>query len=498
MKYIARIENNITFFVKAVLGILLLWGLSMVLFKIKPFWHDEWRLIYNLKFKTHQELWGTLEYTQQFPRVYLQLTKWFTAAFHYNYFSLRVPAFALAVCSVFFCWHLMNRIYKEAMPARYLLVLMTVSNFTFIEYLVQTKQYQMEILMSLVALWQAIQLILLFEKGMQSNFSYGLICLSFLLAPYFSYTYPIAVAPLFGLVFLQLTFWKKYRHASCRNSMLILPLLLSFISITIFYFIDVQQLMNDREMQQFWKFRMATDNTKQFLIIKNLWGWLAKMGSGFVFECVFGTIGWAAVGWAMHQHLSAFRKMKVTASYQLRVYCIGLVIVSLLLFFAGKLPLSEPKFNAFTIPALSILIIYFLTGIPFKKSARVMTIILLLALGGNIITSVINMFTLKEYRQRISILHATDKVIRMAQKEKIPILITPGVAYSDDITIYMPGMRMITADVILKTFPAYHPESNLPVYAIDSIAQARQVLAQLPHLQKAWIGDGWHYHLYSK
>src|SRR5687768_15935224 len=125
MKLFDKIEQHTDIVIKGVLALLLTWGLSLVLFKIRPFWHDEWRLIYNLKFKSHQQLWGTLDYTQQFPRLYLQLTKAFTALFNYNYFSLRFPAFFLGAANVFLCWSLMKRAYGNSITERYLLVLMT-------------------------------------------------------------------------------------------------------------------------------------------------------------------------------------------------------------------------------------------------------------------------------------------------------------------------------------------------------------------------------------
>src|SRR5690606_18073544 len=148
----------------------------------------------------------------QFPRVYLQLTKIVSSFFDYTYFSLRFPAYFLAALNVWFCFRLMKRIYKPLFLECYLFVLMTVSNFTFIEYLVQTKHYQMEILMSLTALWQMLEMISLFEKGLRHKARYVLLCAVFLIAPFFSYTYPIAVAPVFIVVLLQLFLWKKYRH----------------------------------------------------------------------------------------------------------------------------------------------------------------------------------------------------------------------------------------------------------------------------------------------
>lgn len=470
MKAVDFIEQHADIIVRAILSILLLWGMAMVFFAIKPFWHDEWRLIYNLKFKTAGDLWGDLEFTQQFPRVYLQLTKLFTSSFDYSYFSLRFPAYFVGVVNVFFCYRLMKRIYKQPGMEKYLFVLMTVSNFTFIEYLVQTKHYQMEICMSLVALWQAIEMISLFEKGMKNSVVYILLCISFFAAPFFSYTYPIAVAPVFLLVFLQVCIWRNEQHKLVRVWQQLFPLFLSAIAILIFYIIDVRQLMNDEEMQTFWKFRMASEENERFTIVKNLWGWFAKMGSGLVFEIFFGFAGIAAVCYAFGTNFRYLKKnIRIDAAAQLRLYGLGLILVVSVLFFAGKMPLSEPKFNAFTIPAISILIIYFLSEMKKQKLShffKIFTAILFCALAGNVASSVIRTFTLPEYKKRMATYHATQQAISLAQKENIPILVAPGVAYPDDINSHMPGMQLITADCVLKTFPAYSVAQQLLVLPI--------------------------------
>lgn len=503
MKIIDFIERYANIIVRSILALLLLWGMAMVAFDIKPFWHDEWRLIYNLKFKTTNELWGDLEFTQQFPRVYLQLTRIFTSSFDYNYFSLRFPAYFIAVINVLFCFRLMRRIYKQLAIENYLFVLMTVSNFTFIEYLVQTKHYQMEICMGLMALWQALEMISLFENGIKNKFIYTLLCTSFFVAPFFSYTYPIAVAPVFLLVFLQICLWRNEQYKPVHLWQQLLPLLLSAIAIFIFYIIDVRQLMSDEEMRTFWKFRMAGEENRKFTVVKNLWGWFAKMGSGLVFEIIFGFAGIAAVLYTSGTHFNYLKKnIHINTTAQLRLYGLGLTLVVLALFFAGKLPLSEPKFNAFTIPALSILVIYFLSEMKKRKQQnffKILTIIIFCALSGNVITSIINTFTLPEYKKRMATYHATQKVISLAQKENIPILVTPGVAYPDDINSHMPGMQLITADCILKTFPAYSVKQHLPVLPIQRKDSFAKELQQIPlSYHRVMAGDGFDYKIYER
>src|SRR5439155_1096623 len=68
---------------------------------------------------------------------------------------------------------------------------------------VQIKQYEMEILLSLVAIWQLLELLEIRESRPPGIARYLLLCLSFLISPFFSYTYPIAVAPVFIVMFVQ-------------------------------------------------------------------------------------------------------------------------------------------------------------------------------------------------------------------------------------------------------------------------------------------------------
>lgn len=70
----------------ATLLFLIAWGFISVIFPVRPFWIDEWRIIYNLKFKTAEGLRGPMDFMQQFPRAYLQLIKAFTALFNCSYF----------------------------------------------------------------------------------------------------------------------------------------------------------------------------------------------------------------------------------------------------------------------------------------------------------------------------------------------------------------------------------------------------------------------------
>jgi hypothetical protein len=173
-----KAEKALRYITLFTLSFLVCWGVAVVIAEIKPFWVDEWRVIYNLKFKTPAQLWGALDYMQQFPRVYLQIVKWFAANLDYSYTSLRLPSFIVGVTTIIACYRLMDRLYPKTQLSRFLFVMVFISSYTFTEYFVQIKQYTMEMLLSIVALWQLIYLFELEQNSKEDP--YILLCLSFL------------------------------------------------------------------------------------------------------------------------------------------------------------------------------------------------------------------------------------------------------------------------------------------------------------------------------
>ncbi len=270
------------------------WGIISVIFQIRPFWIDEWRVIYNLKFKTSTELWGPLDFMQQFPRVYLQLVKGFTSWFNYNYFSLRLPSFIVGSFTMLLAWRVMKRIFPDGHFNRFLFVIILISSCTFTDYFVQIKQYTMDLLLSLVAMWQFIELIELPKIAKINWFNYLVLCLSFAIVPYFSYIYPIAISPVFIIVFIQaLLKFKGHSTAYALRNGLIqgFPLFLCLINILWFYKIDVAQLMADKGMQKFWGHLMMKDGFSIGAFLNNFFNFFAEEGAGLIYWLLFGILG---------------------------------------------------------------------------------------------------------------------------------------------------------------------------------------------------------------
>ena len=455
------------------------WGIISVIFQIRPFWVDEWRVIYNLKFKTPSELWGPLDFMQQFPRVYLQIVKWFTSIFNYNYFSLRLPSFIVGSLTMLMAWRVMRRIFPKGNFNRYLFVIILISSCTFTEYFVQIKQYTMDLLLSLLALWQFIKLIELPRNAKTNWFSYIILCISFAIVPYFSYIYPIAISPVFIIIFIQsllrfndkaLTAYQAFKYGLSQG----LPLLLCFLSILWFYKIDVAQLMADKGMHNYWGHLMMQDGFSLGSFLNNFFNFFGEEGAGLVYWLLFGILGMGSFVFGLYRCIRYLHKNEIGFNELIRFYCVLLIIVVTILFLAGKFPMGEPRLNSFTIPSIAILMILFLDTFKevkrLSKVSKVLSVILYVGVIGNIYTTFISSITGPEYCKKLCIYRATEKAIIEAQNKHLTIYITPDVAYPYDKTLNLPFQNTVPGDWVLKTFPAFDVNINIPVINIKSIS----------------------------
>jgi len=488
------------------LSFMVCYGFVLVFAQVKPFWIDEWRLIYNLKFKDPATLWGPLDFTQQFPRVYLEMMKIFTRLFDYSYFTMRLPSCLVATATILLCYRLMNKIYKPDTVTRFLFVFILVSSVTFTEYFVQVKQYTMEIFLSLVAIWQLLGVLGINNNGVQHKGRYALLCLTFLVAPFFSYTYPIAAAPIFLVVLTQniLKFRSKDEPKQKPQILFLqwLPLFFAACSIVVFYLIDVSRVMADKEMNAYWSYRMMSGGSGMLHICSKCWDFFAQVGAGFIFEIIFGVLGISAFFWGAYKWVGSAGKTMYGTHELLRLYALLLIVIAIGLFMVGKLPV-EPKFNAFTVPSITILVIFLLDRLYILPGYRRFTgwfiAVLIIGLIGNIVSSAADLVLKPTYAKRMEIYVATEKAIMRAQAGGIPILVTPGVAYPDAITNVVPNLATMEASAVLKTFPAYKVSDNIPVYTISDLTDLKEKVKQLPSsITSVLAGDGITFRLISR
>ncbi len=491
---------------------LLCFGVAMAFFPIRPFWNDEWRLIYNLKFKTNQQLWGQLDLLQQCPRVYLTLLKKFTSFFDYSYTAMRLPALITAIASIFLLLHLKKKIVPGNSIYSYLFILILISSQTFTDYLVQVKQYEIEIFVCLLALWQLVTLLEICDDGMQvSKSKYFLLCFTFAVAPFFSYTYPIAVAPVIPIVILYAASVRKKQTGATDNINLLtlfIPLIVVFVAIIIFYIVDVKQLMADSRMYTSYR-RMLGHDKDEGHIIENFWKFFSLLGSGLMFEVIFGALGISAFCYGIYR-LAKTKMQEYTKEDYFKLYAVVLSLLTLALIFSGKLMGGVARLTAFTVPSISILIISFIEDLKTKyrygKLANVLAAVVFLGLYGNVVTTYINMFTYPEYSNRIKTYWNSGKALKLARLGKMPILITDGVR-GDKIINHdtIPGqMRFNTitpeqiagadtlcAEVVLKVNPEYKTWDPIPVYWLPDTKWTAEYMLQLPHeVRTAMVCDG--------
>lgn len=504
---------------RIVLWFMVCYGLALVLAQVKPFWIDEWRLIYNLKYKSCAELWGSLEFMQQFPRGYLSLIKLFSAPFDYSYFTLRFPSFLAGTITILFAYRLMDKIYTQKQVTRFLFVLIIVSSHTFTAYFIQVKQYTMEILLSLLAIWQLLQLIKLDEGAAYTNRSYLLLCITFLVAPFFSYTYPIVVAPVFFIVFckgLQLA-----RHGvslSLKIRMLTrlwFPLSLAAVGIVAFYLADAAQLMKDNGMQLYWGYLMMQHGFDLAIFCKSFFRLFAETGSGLLFELIFGLLGVVAFFYTMvHCAIALFKRQKID---YFMCYSVLMVIVVLALYTAGRLPIGEARLNSCVLPAMAMLIVSFINFLSSRPRhmalAGSITFILFLGGVGHVLSSSVRGLCGAVYSRTLNTYVNTENAIILAQEKKIPIFITSSIAYPDEKMVNFPttgiaatimclpfgytndGCATLTdnipGDWVLKTFPAYKVQEHIPVYALNDMSEVQRCIQQLPpDVKSVLAGDG--------
>ena len=493
-----KTNNILKYITLATLFFMVCAGLYQVVCPVRPFWIDEWSIIYNLKFKSPADLRGPLVFMQQFPRVYLLAVKWFSSQLDYSYFSLRFPSFFVGVCTMVLGYRLMGRLFSGTCSSRFLFVLAVISASTFTEYFVQVKQYTMDIFLSLAALAQLLVLLRIAAGKQVIWWRYALLCAGFAACPFFSYTYPIVIAPVFATLAVQAVRVYKCTSTTGKGSILAktaFPLVLCAASIVVFYKADVAQVMKDCGMKQYWGDIMMVNGFNARIFFRGLALLFAQVGSGLLFQVIFGVLGFAGFVYAV-AGIAAPGPRPCCTQQQVRLYCVSLLTLVLLLFAAGKLPVGEARLNSFTVPAITILVVCFIAWLATLRIRQgvVTGLILVIFAGtaGHIFTSYKKAMTGAEHQKRLALYIKEEQSIKRAQAADLPLVVPSAAAYPYDTVINFPGTSQranvlcypdgrknhqeltsginMPADWVIKTLPAYSVRQNMPVYAIDRIS----------------------------
>ena len=434
-------------------------GLVMTIFQVHPFFLDEWAIIYNLKFKTATELWGGLDKTQQFPRVYLQVLKWFTSLFDYSYTSLRLPSFLVHCFGLWYCIYLSKKLFRDNIFYQWLWVLIYAAYPTSIFYFVLTKQYTMEMLMGLVGIVQLWQLVNINKGEAVSPARYAWLCASFFIAPLFSYTYPMVAAPIFGVVLLN-TFSKGSNLGRQW-----LALLLCAIGILLLYRLDITQVMQDKGMENYWKDYYMTNGFSITELLHNIYMYFYLFGRG-PFMILLGVVGMVAWLFGTYKSVGILRKKDKAILEWLVLYSVSLMWLSIVLFIMGKLPLNAHRLNAYKTAATGIIIIYFFMQLQqstlLRKPVYAVAGVLFVLQIVFIVQPLIRDFTEETHKRKMLIYNNGKTAVAIAQEEKIPVFTTSMTLYPHD--------DIDQADWVIKSYPLYNKEMNIPVYPISDSA----------------------------
>jgi hypothetical protein len=269
-------------------------------------------------------------------------------------------------------------------------------------------------------------------------------------------------------------------------------LFLTLFGITIFYAIDISQVAEDANMHQYWQHLLGT-TAPIYLLPEHFFHFLAQPGSGFVFWWIFGLLGVTSIVVVFRKTIHHFRIRLMLTEHYLNLYAILTLLLVIFLNVVGKLPLGEPRLNAFGIPAIALIVVSMLqqTAEMYAKQTTLATCILLSGLTGNIYTTIAATLTGETYHKRMAIYRATEDAILLAAKEKLPILVTPGVAWPYNGTKNYPFDEDVPGDWVLMCWPAYSTQNATAVYAIPDMKMLPEFLGRLPtDVHKVVAGDG--------
>jgi hypothetical protein len=276
----------------------------------------------------------------------------------------------------------------------------------------------------------------------------------------------------------------------------LLPLLLCAAGIGTFYFVDAKQLLADKGMKAFWQYNLA-GALEAGGILSNFYTVFAQVGSGYVFQTIFGILGVAAFFRACRQGFADIRDKQAPGLMAwMRLYAVVLLLTVAALFLAGKLPLGESRLNAFITVSVAILLIDLLHWLmrTFPRSNVITAIGAILYIGvvGNIYTTIIGNYMDPDLSKRRQIYATIGRAISLARERQVPILATPGVAYPYEADQNLPDTTStVPGDWVLKTHPAYRFRDSISIYPIADMSQAVACLDTLaPGISAAVVTDG--------
>ncbi|MBI5099512.1 MAG: hypothetical protein HZB30_09780 [Nitrospirae bacterium] len=482
-------------------GIVIVEIISIV--RMKPFWLDEWFVIVNIKFKEIEEFFfRPLDFNQGFPRAYLVLIKYFSRIFNYNYLSLVLIPFIVQLLNIVFFWYVSTEIiYKEDKLKSYLLILVFLSYETTFIYFTQVKQYTMEMFCSLLALWQFYEFSKCFKDINVTCFRFWIAVGIFLVAPFFSYSYPIIATPLIISLFITFLFTPK-KFSNITKTLF--PLILFLIAIVTEYHLDIKYAISlNIHLDDWWRSYIATyesfnlfalnllrsffifmslifipidktykdtiwssDHMKYIVYLVRILFFLIPTVIGMINISIYTIKSFIDRTKKENSFFKGFKIISFNESFSISIFFFILFFAVWVLYFLSLLPLGPKRVNYFCVPMVGYL---WLEGVSFFKRNKKK----LFYAYGNIILIIGLIFLLifigvgytKEALEKSGSQALWYQTIGKAIKA----------AYETDAVIVRPEEQKWEHaqgwhfDLMLRTHPYYNHKKDLKIVSMDDI-----------------------------
>lgn len=470
--------------------------------RMKPFWLDEWFIINNFKYKEIGGLFfHPLDFNQSFPRVYLVLIKYFSRIFNYNYLSLVLIPFIVQLLNIGFLYYVvLNIVYKNDKFKSYIFILIFLSYPTTIGYFTQVKQYSMEMFCTLLAVWQFHEFSRYFKNPHVAHTRFWIATCIFLVAPFFSQTYPIMGMPLIICLFFTFLFTiKKFNNITKT----LLPIILFNIAVITVYHIEIKYTLSSEYLKDFWhKYMVTYESFMSFMlsILRRVFVFMTiiftpfekqyqdsvwiKYVSYFIRTLFFFIPAIVGLVKIFHENikdymdsakkenslLNGFKIMSFNDSSSISTFFLILFLTVWVLYFLNLLPLGARRLNYFCVPMIGY---FWLEGYSvFKKNKKK-----IFYTFGNIIP-VIFLTSLLVF---ISVGY-TKEALRKSGSQAVWYQ-TVGkaikVAYETNATIVVPINKQkkwehaagwqFEFELMLKAHPYYNHEKGLEIVSMDEI-----------------------------
>lgn len=449
----------------------------------KPFWLDEWYIISNIKFHSYSNIFSSLSYAQEFPRIYLTIIKFFSGMFNFSEPSIRIIPCIMGILAVVFSYYLSRKIiYKTDAKSALLFFLLLLCNATMHNYFIQLKQYTADILFSLLAIWQYGQYCENFNRKntemMYCSRNYFFSLLIFFIAPFFSYTYPIVAAPVIFSLGLTWLFTEKNSNSF---KTLLLPIMIFLVAILIAYLIDIRMVLSDQQMKVYWHeyFVDYTNITQFFLYLLNSWHYFfgdviysspyARAPIHSFSDVVNAAIPWVFCFITLFGAIVTFKKIPLKKINSFFIFSEGAVIESyffmlllliIILYLSKMLPIEGGRLNFFSDPMIIFFFLAAVSWLDHHFGFRISSFWIVSSI--TVITSIVLViFFYSSGFSKHSKWYDADQysnmgsAIRTAQSLNLPLAISYGAA----------PYRWTLA---VETHPAYDVKKMLPHYSAMS------------------------------